>query len=157
MSMKLTSTAFAHEASMPSRFTCDGTNISPPLAWSGAPAGTKSFALVVTDPDAPDPKAPKMTWVHWVVYNLPADAAGLREAIPSKELPAGTLDGTSDFGETGYGGPCPPVGRHRYIHTLYALDAVLADLGKPTRAKLLGAMQSHVLATAELIGTYQRP
>jgi Raf kinase inhibitor-like YbhB/YbcL family protein len=157
MTMKLSSTVFAHEAAIPAHYTCDGTNVSPPLAWTNAPAGTKSFALVVTDPDAPDPKAPKVTWVHWVLYDLPGDATGLREAIPVKGLPPGTLEGSNDWGRTGYGGPCPPIGRHRYVHTLYALDTVLADLDKPTRAKLLAAMKDHVLGTAELIGTYQRP
>jgi hypothetical protein len=157
MTMKLTSTAFAHEATIPSRYTCDGSNVSPPLAWKDAPAGTKSFALVVTDPDAPDPKAPKTTWVHWVVYDLPAEPTGLREAVPAKGLPPGALEGSNDWGRTGYGGPCPPIGRHRYVHTLYALDTVLADLDRPTRAKLLAAMEGHVLATVELIGTYQRP
>jgi len=156
MTMKLTSTAFNHETAIPSRFTCDGSNVSPPLAWKDAPAGTKSFALVVTDPDAPDPKAPKTTWVHWVVYDLPAEATGIREAIPGKGLPPGTLEGSNDWGRTGYGGPCPPIGRHRYVHTLYALDTVLADLDRPTRARLLAAMEGHVLATVELIGTYQR-
>ena len=156
MTMKLTSTAFNHETAIPSRFTCDGSNVSPPLSWSGLPAGTKSLALVVTDPDAPDPKAPKTTWVHWVLYDLPADATGLREAIASKGLPPGALEGTNDFGRTGYGGPCPPIGRHRYVHTLYALDTVLADLDRPPRARLLAAMEGHVLKTAELIGTYQR-
>jgi Raf kinase inhibitor-like YbhB/YbcL family protein len=154
--MTLTSTAFAHEASIPSRYTCDGANASPPLAWSNAPAGTKSFALIVTDPDAPDPKAPKTTWVHWVVYDLPADAKSLREAVPAKGLPPGTLEGANDWGKTGYGGPCPPIGRHRYVHTLYALDVVLKDLDRPTRAALLAAMQGHVLGSVELIGTYQK-
>jgi Raf kinase inhibitor-like YbhB/YbcL family protein len=157
MTMKLTSTAFKPDAPIPARYTCDGTNVSPPFAWTNVPAGTKSLALVVTDPDAPDPNAPKMTWVHWVLYDLPADTTGLREAIPAKGLPPGTLEGSNDWGRTGYGGPCPPVGRHRYIHTLYALDTVLADLDKPTRAKLLAAMKDHVLATAELTGTYLRP
>lgn len=157
MTMKLTSGAFAHEAAIPSRFTCDGTNVSPPLAWTDAPAGTKSFALILSDPDAPDPKAPKMTWVHWVLYDIPADSKGLREAIPTKGLPAGTLEGANDWGKTGYGGPCPPIGRHRYVHTLYALDTVLKDLDRPTRAALLAAMDGHVLASVELIGTYQRP
>jgi hypothetical protein len=156
MSMKLTSTAFKHQAEVPSRFTCDGSNVSPPLVFSDLPSGTKSLVLIVTDPDAPDPKAPKMTWVHWVLYGLPADATGLREAIPAKGLPPGTLEGTNDWGRTGYGGPCPPIGRHRYVHTLYALDTVLADLDSPTRAKLLAAMEGHVLETVELIGTYQR-
>jgi Raf kinase inhibitor-like YbhB/YbcL family protein len=156
MTMKLTSTAFAPDGSIPARYTCDGTNVSPPLAWSNLPAGTKSLALVVTDPDAPDPKAPKMTWVHWILYDLPAETTGLREGIPVKGLPPGTLEGSNDWGRTGYGGPCPPVGRHRYVLTLYALDTVLADLDKPTRAKLLAAMKDHVLGKAELTGTYRR-
>jgi Raf kinase inhibitor-like YbhB/YbcL family protein len=156
MTMKLTSTAFNNDGSIPSRLTCDGADVSPPLSFASVPAGAKSLALVVTDPDAPDPKAPKTTWVHWVLYNLPPDATGLREAVPSKGLPQGALEGANDWGRTGYGGPCPPIGRHRYVHTLYALDVVLADLDKPTRAKLLAAMEGHVLAKAELIGTYQR-
>jgi Raf kinase inhibitor-like YbhB/YbcL family protein len=156
MAMTLSSTAFQHESMIPSRFTCDGSNVSPPLSFAGVPAGTKSLALIVTDPDAPDPKAPKTTWVHWVLYDLPAEGTGLREATPSKGLPQGTFEGTNDWGRTGYGGPCPPIGRHRYVHTLYALDTVLPDLLKPTRAKLLTAMEGHVLQTAELLGTYQR-
>ena len=156
MTLSLTSSAFAAQGSIPAKFTCDGSNVSPPLGWSGVPKGTKSLVLVVADPDAPDPKAPKMTWVHWVLYRLPPDATGLREAVPSKGLPAGTVEGANDWGKTGYGGPCPPIGRHRYVHTLYALDVVLPDLGKATRAKLLAAMEGHVLATAELVGTYQR-
>jgi len=156
MSMTVTSTAFAHDAAMPARYTCDGANVSPPIAWANLPAGTKSLALVVTDPDAPDPKAPKTTWVHWVLYDIPAEVHGLREAIPTKGLPPGTLEGSNDWGRTGYGGPCPPIGRHRYVHTLYALDAVLRDLDRPTRAALLAAMEGHVLMSAELIGTYQR-
>ncbi len=152
----MTSAAFKQDGSIPAKYTCDGANVSPPLTWSGVPAGTKSLALVVTDPDAPDPKAPKTTWVHWILYNLPADATGVREASPSKSLPAGSLEGTNDFGRTGYGGPCPPIGRHRYVHTLYALDVVLHELDKPTRAKLLAAMEGHILQTAELTGTYQR-
>ena len=154
--MKITSTAFQHEAAIPSRYTCDGSNVSPPLAWTDLPEGTKSLALLVTDPDAPDPKAPKTTWVHWVLYDLPVDAKSLREAIPVKGLPPGTLEGSNDWGRTGYGGPCPPIGRHRYVHTIYALDTVLPDLDRPTRAALLAAMEGHVLVSAELIGTYQR-
>jgi len=154
--MKIISTAFQHEAAIPSRYTCDGSNVSPPLSWTGLPEGTRSLALLVTDPDAPDPKAPKTTWVHWVLYNLPADAKGLREAIPVKGLPTGALEGSNDWGRTGYGGPCPPIGRHRYVHTLYALDTVLPGLDRPTRVALLAAMEGHVLASAELIGTYQR-
>lgn len=156
MSMTLTSSAFAAGASIPAMYTCEGANVSPPLAWAGVPAGAKSLALVVADPDAPDPKAPRMTWVHWVLYDLPPDAKALREAVSARALPAGTREGANDWGKTGYGGPCPPIGRHRYVHTLYALDAVLPDLGSPSRAKLLAAMEGHVLATAELIGTYQK-
>jgi len=156
MTMTLTSSAFVDQGSIPAKYSCDGANVSPPLAWSGFPEGTKSLALIVADPDAPDPKAPKMTWVHWVLYDIPPATKGLREAIPSKGLPAGTLEGANDWGKIGYGGPCPPIGRHRYIHTLYVLDTVLPNLGRPTRAQLLAAMEGHVLATAEIVGTYQR-
>ncbi len=130
--------------------------MSPPLEWSGAPAGTRSFALIVDDPDAPDPKAPKTTWVHWVLYDIPAGATGLPAGVDSKSLPPGTREGLNDWKRTGYGGPCPPVGRHRYFHKLYALDTVLGDLGRPTKAKLEAAMKGHVLAQAELVGRYQR-
>jgi len=154
--MELTSAAFVHEGEMPRKYTCDGEDLSPPLAWSGVPAGTKSLALIVDDPDAPDPKAPKMVYVHWVLYNIPPDAAGLAEAVRAADLPRGTLEGLNDWGRTGYGGPCPPVGRHRYFHKLYALDTVFRDLGKPTKRQLLGVMEDRILAQAELIGTYQR-
>ncbi|HEX4822787.1 MAG TPA: YbhB/YbcL family Raf kinase inhibitor-like protein [Candidatus Polarisedimenticolaceae bacterium] len=153
-SMTLTSPAFQENGSIPSRHTCDGDDVSPALQWGGVPAGTKSLALVVADPDAPDPKAPKMTWVHWVLYDLPADAQGLPEG---GKLPDGTREGNNDWNKPGWRGPCPPVGRHRYVHTLYALDIVLPDLGHPTRAKLLTAMEGHVVGTAKLIGTYQHP
>lgn len=156
MSLHLASPAFAANAAMPARFTCDGGDISPPLQWSGLPEGTRSLALIVDDPDAPDPAAPQRTWVHWVLYNLPADAAGLPEAAGSAQLPAGTREGRNDWARTGYGGPCPPIGRHRYFHRLYALDVALPDLGQPDKAKLLAAMEGHVLAQAELVGTYQR-
>ncbi|HEX6829315.1 MAG TPA: YbhB/YbcL family Raf kinase inhibitor-like protein, partial [Burkholderiales bacterium] len=154
MALTLTSGAFLHQGEIPRRYTCDGDDDSPPLAWSGMPPGTRSLALVVDDPDAPDPKAPKMTWVHWVLYNMPPDAAGLREAVDASELPKGTLEGCNDWGRTGYGGPCPPIGRHRYFHKLYALDAMLPDLGKPSKAVLEKAMKGHVLAEAQLVGTY---
>ena len=154
MALAITSSAFTHEGPIPKPYTCQGKDISPALAWSGAPAGTKSFALVVDDPDAPDPKAPKMTWVHWVLYNIPADARGLAEAIAPAALPAGTREGKNDWKRTGYGGPCPPIGRHRYYHKLYALDAVLPDLRHPTKAQLEQAMKGHVLAEAVLMGTY---
>jgi Raf kinase inhibitor-like YbhB/YbcL family protein len=152
--VKLESAAFSPNGDMPARLTCDGQDVSPPLAWSGLPEGTKSLALIVDDPDAPDPKAPTLTWVHWVVYNLPPTEAGLAEGV--KALPAGALDGLNDWKRTGYGGPCPPVGRHRYFHKLYALDTVLPDLRQPTKAQLEKAMQGHVLAETHLIGLYQR-
>jgi Raf kinase inhibitor-like YbhB/YbcL family protein len=154
MPLTLTSPAFAHQASIPPKYTCEGSDISPPLAWSGIPAEAKSLALIVDDPDAPDPAAPKTTWVHWVLYNLPTTAKGLSEAV--RALPPGTLEGVSDWRRTGYGGPCPPIGRHRYFHKLYALDTVLPELGKPTKAQLEQAMTGHVIAQAELIGTYQK-
>jgi Raf kinase inhibitor-like YbhB/YbcL family protein len=154
--MKLESPAFSHQGEIPVRFTCDGGDVSPTLNWSDLPAGTKSLALIVDDPDAPDPQAPKMTWVHWVLYNLPADTASLPEAVKADKLPAGTQQGLNDWKRTGYGGPCPPIGQHRYFHKLYALDLALPDLGEPTKAKLEQAMQGHVLGKAELIGVYQR-
>jgi Raf kinase inhibitor-like YbhB/YbcL family protein len=154
--MELRSSAFAHQGGIPRQYTCDGEDLSPPLAWSGVPAGTKSLALIVDDPDAPDPKAPKMVYVHWVLYNIPPEAAGLPEAVLAATLPAGTKEGVNDWGRTGYGGPCPPIGRHRYFHKLYALDAVLRDAGGPTKKQLLALMEGHVLGHAELIGTYQR-
>ncbi|MDD5247688.1 MAG: YbhB/YbcL family Raf kinase inhibitor-like protein [Rhodocyclaceae bacterium] len=154
MTLTLTSPVFAHQAAIPPKYTCEGSDISPPLAWSGVPAEAKSLALIVDDPDAPDPAAPKTTWVHWVLYNLPTTAKGLPEAV--RTLPPGTLEGVSDWRRTGYGGPCPPIGRHRYFHKLYALDTVLPDLGKPTKAQLEKAMAGHIVAQAELVGTYQK-
>jgi hypothetical protein len=156
MALSLTSAAFPHQGEIPRQYTCDGKDRSPPLAWSGIPAGAKSLALIVDDPDAPDPGAPKMIWVHWVLYNLPADTAGLPEGVATSALPLGTLEGSNDWGRAGYGGPCPPIGRHRYFHKLYALDALLPDLGRPTKAVLEQAMRGHVLAEAQLVGTYQR-
>jgi Raf kinase inhibitor-like YbhB/YbcL family protein len=156
MPMTLTSQAFAAGGAIPKRHTCEGEDLSPDLAWSGAPAGTKSFALIVDDPDAPDPAAPKMTWVHWVLYNIPADANGLKAGVIPADLPKGTREGVNDWKRTGYGGPCPPIGRHRYFHKLYALDAPLPDLGKPAKGQLEKAMQGHVLEKVELVGTYQK-
>jgi hypothetical protein len=154
--MKLESSAFSHQGDMPTRLTCDGGDVSPDLAWSQLPEGAKSLALIVDDPDAPDPQAPTMTWVHWVLYNLPAAASGLPEGVASESLPTGTMQGFNDWKRTGYGGPCPPIGRHRYVHKLYALDTVLPDLGRADKAKLEQAMQGHVLAKAELVGLYRR-
>lgn len=156
MALTLTSTVFEHEGEIPSLYTCDGKDLSPPLSWSGAPDGAKSFALIVDDPDAPDPKAPKMVWVHWVLYGIPVTNSSLPEGVGGSARPAGARDGVNDWRRTGYGGPCPPVGRHRYFHKLYALDIELADLGEPDKKTLLEAMEGHILGQAELIGTYQR-
>ena len=152
----LTSPAFRDGGAIPRVHTCQGQDLSPALAWSGIPAGAKSLALVVDDPDAPDPAAPRTTWVHWVVYDIPATAAGLPEGARAGSLPGGTREGLNDWRRRGYGGPCPPVGRHRYFFKLYALDAALGDLGAPTRAELERAMEGHVLARAQLVGTYEK-
>lgn len=156
MTFTLSSAAFPADGTIPARHTCDGQDLSPPLVWTDLPANTRSLALIVDDPDAPDPAAPKMTWVHWVLYNLPPTASGLPEGVAASALPAGTGQGTNDWQRTGYGGPCPPIGRHRYVHKLYALDVVLPDLPQPTKAALEKAMRGHILARAELIGHYQR-
>ena len=155
LALTLTSPAFKAGAAMPSQYSCEGEDISPPLAWDGVPAGTESLALILDDPDAPDPKAPKRVWVHWVLYNIPPEAKGLAENADKGGLPAGTVRGVTDFHKAEYGGPCPPIGRHRYVHKLYALDTTL-DLAHPTKAELEAAMKGHVLAQAELIGTYQK-
>lgn len=156
MAFILASPAFANNGSVPKQYTCEGDDISPPLRWSGAPQGTKSFALIIDDPDAPDPRAPTMTWVHWVVYDIPADAQGLPEGAANGGLPAGARQGLNDWKRAAYGGPCPPIGRHRYFHRLYALDTVRPGLGHVTKAQLLDAMKGHVLAEAQLVGTYQK-
>jgi len=156
MSLVLTSSAFTHQGSIPQQYTCQGRDVSPPLSWSGAPDGTKAFVLIVDDPDAPDPAAPKRSWVHWVLYDIPSTVNGLPEAVTSAQLPPGTREGTNDWNRTGYGGPCPPVGRHRYFHKLYALDVELPDLGAAAKGEVEKAMEGHVLAKTELIGTYQK-
>ena len=127
----------------------------PATCVGGVPNGAKSLVLIIDDPDAPDPKAPKMVWVHWVVYNMPPNTKSLPENAGKARLPQGTLLGVNDFNKTGYGGPCPPVGRHRYFHKLYALDITL-DLRNATKSQIERAMQGHILANAELIGTYQK-
>lgn len=156
MSLTLTSTSFPANGMIPARHTCDGQDVSPQLAWSDLPAETKSLVLIVDDPDAPDPRAPRMTWVHWLLYNLPPTAGGLAEGLAPGQLPPGTLQGLNDWQRTGYGGPCPPIGKHRYFYKLFALDSMLPDLHQPTRIALERAMKGHILATAELIGHYQR-
>ncbi|MDQ3950886.1 MAG: YbhB/YbcL family Raf kinase inhibitor-like protein [Gemmatimonadota bacterium] len=156
MALTIQSTAFSPMAAIPRKYTCDGDNVAPPLQWSGAPEGTRSFALIVDDPDAPDPAAPQRVFVHWVLYNLPRTSDGLPEGATADTLPAGAREGTNDWQRTGYGGPCPPKGRHRYFFRLYALSTLLGDLGAPSKKDLEAAMSGHVLATAEVVGTYQR-
>jgi hypothetical protein len=151
--MKISSTAFAPDGEIPSAFTCEGRDRAPALAFSDVPAGAKSLALIVDDPDAPDPAAPKMTWVHWVAYDIAPSAGGLPEG---GALPPGARDGLNDWKRTGYGGPCPPIGRHRYFFKLYALDTSLSFAHPPTKQQLEQAMKGHVLAHAELVGTYAR-
>jgi Raf kinase inhibitor-like YbhB/YbcL family protein len=152
--MELSSTAFAPGGGIPARYTCEGEDTAPPLAWSGVPDGTRSLALIVDDPDAPDPAKPQRVWAHWVLYDIPPSGAGLPEG--AEPLPAGTHEGQNDWNRTGYGGPCPPIGRHRYFFKLYALDATLGDLRSPKKVALEQAMQGHVLAQCELMGTYQK-
>jgi Raf kinase inhibitor-like YbhB/YbcL family protein len=153
MNLKLESPDFAHMGEIPKRHTCDGEDSAPALNWSNLPAGTQSLALIVDDPDAPDPAAPKLVWVHWVLYNIPASSTGL--AAGAEKLPPGTLQGLNDWKRTGYGGPCPPIGRHRYFFKLYALDTILPDLDGPDKSRLEEAMSGHVIGQAELIGTYR--
>jgi Raf kinase inhibitor-like YbhB/YbcL family protein len=155
MAMTLNSPAFQQNGHIPAKYTCEGEEVSPPLAWEGVPNGTKSLVLIIDDPDAPDPKAPKMVWVHWVIYNMPPDTKSLPEDAGKARLPQGALLGLNDFKKTGYGGPCPPIGRHRYFHKLYALDITL-DLRDAAKSQIERAMRGHVLANAELIGTYQK-
>jgi hypothetical protein len=151
--MRLWSPAFEEGKPIPVAYTCDGKDVSPPLNWEGAPEGTRSFALICDDPDAP-----MGTWVHWVLFNIPADSTSLPEGVPTDaKLPDGARQGLSDFGRTGYGGPCPPRGKpHRYFFKLYALDTVLELEGNIRKADLERAMAGHVLAQAQLMGTYQR-
>ncbi len=156
MTLILKSNAFAHGDEIPMEYTCEGEDISPELSWEGVPEYTKSLALIVHDPDVPSPDNPKRIWVHWVLYNLPPDTKGLARDISVSELPSGTLEGLNDWNITGYGGPCPPKGRHRYFHTLYALSIVLKKLQDPAKSKLEAAMKDHILAKAELIGTYMK-
>jgi hypothetical protein len=156
MALTLTSASFRSQGEIPTKYTCEGEDVSPALAWTGVPPGAKSLVLIVDDPDAPDPQAPRMTWVHWVLYDIPPTATGLPEAVERGALPGGTREGLNDWKRTGYGGPCPPIGRHRYFHKLYALDVTLGDRGAATKAEVVAAMTDHVLASAELIGTYQK-
>lgn len=156
MSMTLRSSAFPAYATMDARYSCEGDDISPALSWSGIPEETRSLALIVDDPDAPDPAAPITPWVHWVLYNLPPELDGLPEASGADNLPHGAVEGINDWKRTGYNGPCPPIGRHRYFFTLYALDCLLPDLDRPTKRELEKAMQGHMLGQAELMATYRK-
>ena len=156
MAFTLTSPSFSQGEPIPTVFTCEGKDISPRLVWSEPPHGTQSFVLIVDDPDAPDPKAPKLTWVHWILYNIPSDVRELKEAIRPQELPKGTLEGITDYKNTGYGGPCPPIGVHRYFFKLYALSKPLDDLHAPTKKQLEKAMGGLIIGKAELMGTYTK-
>lgn len=156
MSLSISSPAFSHNGTIPVRHTCEGSDTSPALGWTGVPNEAKSLVLMVDDPDAPDPAAPKMTWVHWVLYNLPPTVSGLPEGINPKDLPPGTVQGINDWSRTGYGGPCPPVGSHRYFHKIYALNITLPEIKNATKAMLEKAMKGHIIAQAELIGLYQK-
>jgi Raf kinase inhibitor-like YbhB/YbcL family protein len=153
MTMKITSPAFAGGQPIPPRFTCEGEDISPPLAWTGVPAEARSLALVCDDPDAP-----RGIWVHWIAYHLPPGAGGLAAGLPSRAtLADGTCQGTTDFGRTGYGGPCPPPGKtHHYHFKLHALDAAVPLAPGATKDELLRAIKGHVIAEARLVGTYRR-
>ncbi len=156
MSLTLSSEAFGHGGGIPSTYTCEAEDLSPPLRWEGVPEDARSLVLIVDDPDAPDPQAPKTTWVHWVVYNLPPDSEGLTEGRTQSNLPVGTKEGLNDWIRVGYGGPCPPIGRHRYFFKLYALDTELAFGDYPTKAEVEAAMKGHVIEHCELMGTYKK-
>ncbi len=150
MTLVLSSPGFNDGDDIPVEYTCDGADKAPPLSWEGAPDGTQSFVFIVDDPDAPDPAAPKMVWVHWVIYNLPPSTTDLGGALPSE-----AREGLNDWKQVGYRGPCPPIGRHRYFFKLYALDAMLPEQKKATKAQIEQAMEGHILAEAQLLGTYQ--
>ncbi len=156
MSLRIESPAFTEGNEIPVEHTCEGLDVSPPLEWAGVPGPAKSLVLIVDDPDAPDPRAPQMVYVHWVLYNIPSDMTWLAKGVAPSGLPEGTREGVNDWNRTGYGGPCPPIGRHRYYFKLYALDTVLPDLGKPTKDQVLNAMKGHVIAEAVLMGTYMK-
>ena len=151
--MDLSSTGFTSGGDMPRQYTCEGDDLAPPLSWGGVPDRTRSLALIVDDPDAPDPAAPKMTWVHWVLFDIPPSATAIPEG--GRPLPDGTREGSNDWHRTGYGGPCPPVGRHRYFFKLYALDTKLAGPFK-NKAELVKAMEGHIIQQAELMANYER-
>jgi Raf kinase inhibitor-like YbhB/YbcL family protein len=154
--LSISSSAFQPQGTIPSTYTCQGKDVSPPLSWKGVMKNVQSLVLIVDDPDAPDPRAPKMTWVHWVLYNIPPEVSGLPEGVVDDNLPPKTLSGKNDWKKTGYQGPCPPIGRHRYFHKIYALDVVLPDLNAPTKTQLEQAMKGHIVGQGEIIGTYEK-
>lgn len=156
MAFTITSSAFAPNGSIPRQYTCEGSQTSPPVEWSGAPSGTKSFGLILEDPDVPDPAKPERIYVHWVVYNIPAGTSAIPENAAKAGLPTGALHGNNDSKKQTYAGPCPPIGRHRYFFKLYALDTDLTFAAAPMKADLLKAMDRHILGTAELVGTYEK-
>jgi hypothetical protein len=152
MDIKITSSAFQDDGLIPAKYTCDGADVSPPLQWDTVPEGTQSIAVICDDPDAP-----MGTWVHWVLFNLPAETKQLAEKVPAdKTLPSGAKQGTSDFRRIGYGGPCPPSGTHRYFFKIYALDTELALPAGATKRELLKAMEGHIIGQGQLIGKYKR-
>jgi len=156
VTLKITSSAFQPGALIPSQYTCEGKDVSPPLAWSGVPNNAKSLAMIVDDPDAPDPAKPRRVYVHWVVYNIPAQVVSLPENASKSGLPAGASQGKNDWDKAEYGGPCPPIGRHRYFFKLYALDTILTGLKDGTKADVERAMKGHIVDSGELMGTYQK-
>ena len=156
MTLKVTSSAFQQGGAIPSQYTCEGKDISPPLTWSGLPNNTKSVAMIVDDPDAPDPAKPQRVYVHWVVYNLTPSTTSLGENASKGGMPSGAVQGKNDWGKAEYGGPCPPIGRHRYFFKLYALDTTLTGLKDATKADLEKAMKGHIVDSGELMGTYQK-
>jgi Raf kinase inhibitor-like YbhB/YbcL family protein len=156
MSISLKSSAFDHQSEIPRLYTCEGSDVSPALSWANIPKAAKSLVLIVDDLDAPDPAAPKLTWVHWVLYNIPPTINRLQENISPKDFPLGILEGKNDWGQSGYKDPCPPIGRHRYFFKLYALDIAFPDLNSPSKTQIEQAMENHVIGKTELIGTYQK-
>jgi hypothetical protein len=156
MTLKVTSSAFQQGGSIPAKYTCEGQDVSPPLAWAGVPASAKSIAMIVDDPDAPDPAKPQRVYVHWVLYNIPGGISSLSENASKSGLPKGAVQGKNDWGKPQYGGPCPPIGRHRYFFKVYALDTELTGLSGATKADVERAIKGHIVDSGELVGTYQK-
>ncbi len=156
MSLSIESTAFVHEGEIPSKYTCQGEDIAPSLEWEGVSEDAVSLVLIVDDPDAPDPAAPKMTWVHWVVYNILLDTTGFPEGATLMDIPETARNGLNDWHRSGYRGPCPPIGRHRYFFKLYALDILLPEMKAPAKSDIEAAMEGHIIAEAVLMGTYEK-